>query len=111
MTECLLYLFGMHIGNHFVQSAMSNHDRDKFRSYPSGHQKRLKKQKNDEFIKKQQGSMFKFIQVSQPTTSSEQPIELEEKSLTAEAHMIFNKFDETSQLPNETNLLKVDGRR
>lgn len=88
---------------------MSNHDRDKFRSYPSGCQKRLKKQKNDEFIKKQQGSIFKFIQVSQPTTSSEKHIDPKEKSLTAEAPMIFNNSDETSQLRNETNLVKVDG--
>lgn len=49
---------------------MDSHDRDKFRSYPSGHQKRIKKQKKEEFIKKQRESMLRFLQLPQSSSTS-----------------------------------------
>lgn len=36
-------------------------DRDNFRSHPSGHQKRLKQEKKEQFIKKQRGAFDKFL--------------------------------------------------
>lgn len=49
---------------------MDSQDRDKFRSYPSGHQKRIKKQKKEEFLKKQRGSMSRFVQLTQSSNAS-----------------------------------------
>ncbi|KAL4152822.1 hypothetical protein QTP88_000655 [Uroleucon formosanum] len=40
---------------------MASRDRDKFRSHPSGHQKRLKKAKVEAFMQKQRGCLEKFV--------------------------------------------------
>ncbi|XP_022165596.1 zinc finger MYM-type protein 1-like [Myzus persicae] len=40
---------------------MASRDRDKFRSHPSGHQKRLKKAKVEAFMQKQRGCFEKFV--------------------------------------------------
>lgn len=40
---------------------MASRDRDKYRSYASGHQKRLKKQKIEKLIDQQRGAIDKFI--------------------------------------------------
>lgn len=41
---------------------MSTHrDRDNFRSHPSGYQKRIKKEKKEQIIKKQRGAFEKFL--------------------------------------------------
>jgi len=40
---------------------MASHNRDKFRSHPSGHQKRLKKAKVEGFMQKQRGCFEKLI--------------------------------------------------
>jgi len=40
---------------------MASRDRDKFRSHPTGHQKRLKKAKVEAFMQKQRGCFEKFV--------------------------------------------------
>jgi len=40
---------------------MASSDRDKFRSHPSGHQKRLKKAKIEAFMQKQRGCFENFV--------------------------------------------------
>jgi len=47
---------------------MTSRDRDRFRKYESGSNKRARKQQKDEFIKKQTGSFNKYLN---PTTSKE----------------------------------------
>jgi len=40
---------------------MSDRDRDKYRSHPSGYQKRLKKKEKEEFLKKQKGNFLQYL--------------------------------------------------
>lgn len=40
---------------------MSGRDRDKYRSHPSGYQKRLKKKEKEEFLKKQKGNFLQYL--------------------------------------------------
>jgi len=45
---------------------MSGRDRDKYRSHPSLHKKRLKKQAAEENLKKMLGSFLKYIDETLP---------------------------------------------
>jgi len=76
---------------------MDSHDRDKFRSYPSGHQKRIKKQKKEEFIKKQRGSMSRFLQLPQSSSTS-----------NSNNEQILNKRDQTKPQTTVDNVFNVN---
>lgn len=63
---------------------MSNKDRDKFRSYPSGSSKRQKKKQREENLNKQRGSFDKFVTLSLNST------QLSQNSLTENSKNIIN---------------------
>ncbi|KAF0709895.1 zinc finger MYM-type protein 1-like [Aphis craccivora] len=58
---------------------MSGRDRDKYRSHPSGHQKRIKRLAKKEFLNKQQGALLHFLNTQNEKLSLDNSTSILEK--------------------------------
>jgi len=68
---------------------MSGRDRDKYRSHPSGHQKRIKKLAKEEFLNKQRGAFLHFLNTPNEKLSLDNSSSISEKNRKTRTSSIF----------------------
>ncbi|XP_060846551.1 uncharacterized protein LOC132926228 [Rhopalosiphum padi] len=83
---------------------MASRDRDKFRSHPSGHQKRLKKAKVEAFTQKQRAFFEKFVSKKNEVNSVNKNDGIENTDMDCEIREVSNGNGNITGLKNIQNL-------
>jgi hypothetical protein len=83
---------------------MASRDRDKFRSHPSGHQKRLKKAKVEAFTQKQRAFFEKFVSKKNEVNSVNKNDGIENTDMDCEIREVSNGNGYITGLENVQNL-------
>jgi len=85
---------------------MSGRDRDKYRSHPSGHQKRIKKLAKEEFLNKQRGAFLRFLSTPNEKLSLDNSSSIPEKTEKPE-HPCYSLSETIEILPSTSKIIKL----
>jgi len=85
---------------------MSGRDRDKYRSHPSGHQKRIKKLAKEEFLNKQRGAFLHFLNTPNEKLSLDNSSSISEKTEKHE-HPCYSLSETMKILPSTSKTIQL----